>query len=241
MRRLLPFLMLIAVAGILAGCENPLELDRDTEIAIGRDAAAQIEAKYGVLDDAAAQRRLDYIGDRAAAASQEPSLPWSFKILDSKEINALALPGGFIYVTKGMMDYVENDDQLAGVVAHEVIHVDHHHAKAGIEKAMTQSLLVELVTRKSSRTIKQASAIALELELREGYRDKEYESDQFGTLYAFRSGYRADGLRQLLFRLHEDKGDPARITWILQSHPPLSKRVQRLDEYVAELTGRGAG
>ena len=181
MRGLLPLLVLIAVA-LLAGCENPLELDRDTEIAIGRDAAAQLEAKYGVVDDAAGQRRLDYIGARAAAASQEPSFPWSFKILDSKEINALALPGGFVYVTRGMLDYVENDDQLAGVVAHEVVHVDHHHAKAGIEKAMTQSLLVELVTRKSSRTIKQAAGIALELELREGYRDKEYESDQFGTL-----------------------------------------------------------
>ncbi len=105
---------------------------------------------------------------------------------------------------------------------------------------MTQSLLAELITRKSSKTIKQAAAIALDLDMRQGYREKEYEADHYGTLYAFRAGYRADGLRQLLGLLHADKGDPARITWLLQSHPPLSKRMQRLDEYLPTLTGRAA-
>jgi predicted Zn-dependent protease len=103
---------------------------------------------------------------------------------------------------------------------------------------MTQALLVELVTKKSSDSIRQAARIAIDLEMREGYRDKEYESDQTGTLYAFRAGYHADGLRQLLTYLHEKEGDPARITWVLQSHPPLSKRIQRLDEYIKALTGR---
>ncbi len=225
---------------LCAGCENPLELDRETEIEIGREGAAELEAKYGLLDDPAAQRRLDAIGKRVAAASEEPDFPWTFKILDIEEVNALALPGGFIYATKGMMAFVKNDDQLAGVIAHEVIHVDHHHAKSAIEKAMTQTLLVELVTRRSSESLKQAAAIALDLQMREGYRDKEYEADRHGTLYAFRAGYRADGLRQLLTLMYQDKGDPARITWLLQSHPPLSKRIQRLDEYLPALTGRAA-
>jgi len=238
MRVLCMVLMLALSLVLVSGCENPLEIDRDTEVQIGREGAAELEAKYGVVDDPAAQKRLEAIGQRIAPISQEPAFPWTFKILNSKEVNALALPGGFVYATKGMMEYVKSDDQLAGVVAHEVIHVDHHHAKSGIEKAMTQALLVELVTKKSSDTVRQAARIALDLEMREGYREKEYEADQVGTLYAFRAGYRADGLRQLLVYLHEKEGDPARITWLLQSHPPLSKRIERLGEYIRTLTGK---
>ncbi|MBE9566039.1 MAG: M48 family metalloprotease [Proteobacteria bacterium] len=237
MRATFVLLLLLAVC-LVPGCENPLEIDRDTEIRIGREGGSQLEQRYGVVNDPVGQRRLDAIGERTAAASDEPSFPWTFRILDTSEVNAMALPGGFIYVTRGMMDYVANDDQLAGVVAHEVVHVDHHHAKIAIERAMTRALLVELVTQRSSDSIRQAAGIALDLDMREGYREKEYEADRFGTLYAFRAGYRANGLRQLLSHLHEKEGDPARITWLLQSHPPLSRRIQRLDEFIPEVTGR---
>jgi predicted Zn-dependent protease len=220
------------------GCESPLEIDRDTEIAIGRQGAADLEKQYGVVTDPAMQQRLNAIGPRVAAVSQEPALPWTFKILNSKEVNAVCLPGGFVYVFKGMMDYVKSDDQLAGVMAHEVVHADHHHAKAAIEKAMTASLLVELVTQKSSAAIQQAAQIALDLEMRQGYRDKEYEADHYGTEYAFRAGYRASGLRDMLEYLYQTGGDPSRVTWLLQSHPPLSKRIERLDQYLPQLTGK---
>jgi predicted Zn-dependent protease len=95
------------------------------------------------------------------------------------------------------------------------------------------------VTHKSSESIRQAASIALDLEMRQGYREKEYEADQVGTLYSFRAGYRADGLRQLLAYLHDKEGDPARITWLLQSHPPLSKRIERLDAYLKQIAGGG--
>ncbi len=223
---------------VSVGCETPLRIDRETEIEIGRQGAADLEAKYGVVRNAQMQQRLDSVGARVAAVSQEPSLPWTFKILNSDEVNAVTLPGGFIYATKGMMEYVRNDDQLAGVMAHEVVHADHHHAKSAIEEHMTQALLVELITQKSSDSIRQAAAIALDLDMREGYREKEYEADEFGTEYAFRAGYRANGLRDLLQYLYQEEGDPARITWLLQSHPPLSKRIERLDEYVPRLTAK---
>ncbi len=234
----------VALLGVLClavGCENPLEIDRETEIEIGRQGAGDLEAEYGVVQNREMQGRLDSIGQRVAALSQEPSLPWTFKILNSDEVNAVALPGGFIYATKGMMGYVKNDDQLAGVLAHEVVHADHHHAKSAIEKQMTQALLVDLVTQKSSDSVRQAAAIALDLDLRQGYREKEYEADRFGTEYAFRAGYRANGLCDLLEAMYGDKGDPARITWLLQSHPPLSKRIERLDELIPQLTGKPAG
>jgi len=221
---------------LVAGCENPLEIDRGTEIEIGRQGAAELEGKYGVVNDPAAEARVEAIGRRIAALTEEPSFPWTFKVLNTSEVNALALPGGFVYVTRGMMGYVRDDDELAGVLGHEAVHVAQHHAKSEIEKAMTASLLVELVTKKSSDSIRQAASIALDLEMRQGYREKEYEADRYGTSYAFRARYRADGLRQVLAHLHSDTGDPARLTWLLQSHPPLSKRIGRLDQYIPALT-----
>lgn len=241
---MLKYLALAALClalGLSLGCDNPVELDRETEIEIGRQGAADLEKQDGVVTDAAMTARVVAIGRKVAAVSQEPDLPWTFKVLNNKEINAVCLPGGFVYMFKGMMDYVKDDDQLAGVVAHEVIHADHHHSKAAIEKAMTTGLLVGLATQRSSESIKQAAAIALELEMREGYRDKEYEADYYGTHYAFRAGYHASGLRNLLAYLHDKEGDPSRVTWLLQTHPPLSKRIQRLDEYIPTLTGKPVG
>ena len=231
-------LCLGALMGSVWGCDNPLEIDRETESEIGREAAAEMEAEYGVVDDPVLQARLDAIGARVAAVSEEPDLPWRFRLLNSDEVNAVALPGGFVYVMKGMVDFVDNEAQLAGVLAHEVVHADHHHAKTVIERTMTQALLADLILQKSSDSIRQAASIAIDLEMREGYRDKEYESDEFGTRYAFSAGYRADGLQQLLQKLYGEKGDPARLTWLLQSHPPLSKRIERLDELIPRLTGK---
>jgi len=235
------FLLLGACLCFAPGCENPLEIDRETEIEIGRQGGADLEKQYGVVGNATMQQRLDAIGAGVAAVSEEPDLPWTFKILDSDEVNAVALPGGAVYVMKGMMEYAKSDDELAGVLAHEAVHADHHHAKTVIERSMTQALLAELVLQKSSDSIRQAAGIALDLEMREGYREKEYEADEFGTKYAFSAGYRATGLRDLLEYLYQKEGDPARITWLLQSHPPLSKRIERLDGYIPQLTGKPVG
>jgi len=231
-------LCLGALMGAVCGCDNPLQIDQQTEISIGREAAAEMEAEYGVVHDPVLQARLDAIGSRVAAVSEAPDLPWRFRILNSDEVNAVALPGGFVYVMKGMFDFVDNEAELAGVVAHEVVHADHHHAKAVIERTMTQALLADLILQKSSDAIRQAASIAIDLNMRQGYRDKEHEADEFGTRYAFSAGYRADGLKDLLAKLEKEQGDPARYTWLLQSHPPLSKRIARLDELIPQLTGK---
>jgi len=233
-------LVLLLVTGVvmLAGCENVLKLDRGTEIQIGQQGAADLERQHGTVNDPAGLARLNTIGKRLAAASEEPGLPWTFKILNQKEVNAVALPGGFVYVTQGLMQYATDDDVLAGVVGHEITHAAHHHGKEAVEEAMQQGLLVGLITQKSAASIQQAAQIALDLELRQGYREKEYEADEYGTSYALKAGFDAAGLLRLLKYLHTKEGDPSRITWLLQSHPPLSKRIQHLEDFIPQLTGR---
>ena len=231
-------IVLLLGAILVMGCDNVLQIDRNTEIQIGEQGAADLERQYGTVNDPAELVRLNAVGKRLAAVSEEPNLPWRFRILNQKEVNAIALPGGVVYATQGMMEYAKDDNVLAGVIGHEITHAAHHHAKSAIEKAMQEGLLVGLITQKSSASIQQAAQIALDLELRQGYRDKEYEADHYGTVYASRGGYDATGLLRLLEYLRTKEGDPARITWLLQSHPPLSKRIQRLEEFVPQLTGK---
>jgi len=97
------------------------------EINMGRSAAREIEKQYGLVQDQALQERVARIGNRIAAISDRKDLPYAFKVLDVKEINAFALPGGFIYVCKGLIDYMPSDDELAGVIGHEVGHVVKRH------------------------------------------------------------------------------------------------------------------
>jgi predicted Zn-dependent protease len=137
-----------------------------------------------------------------------------------------------------MMKYAQNDAELAGVLAHEITHAARHHTAKMIQKAMPEQLLVELLTQRSSASVQQAATIALQVRETRWSREDEYEADQYGTRYAYRAGYPATGLRDVLQRLHSDQGDPARITWVLMDHPALSQRMARLDSYIATLPPR---
>ena len=94
----------LSLATLAAGCGGkPLLVDDQTEVKVGRQTAANIEAKYGLVSDPAATARITRIGQRLVAKTDRRNLPWSFKILNTSEINALAAPGGFIYVTQGLL------------------------------------------------------------------------------------------------------------------------------------------
>lgn len=237
-------LLMLPVAGLaallVAGCDGVTKMDRSTEIQVGQQAAAQLEAEHGVVNDPAATARVTAIGTRVAAVTDDPSLPYTFKILNSKDVNAVTLPGGFIYVYRGMMDFVGNDDsQLAGVIGHETTHAAHHHAAKQMQKALPQELLVALLTQHSGASVQQAANVALELALRGGSREDEYEADHDGTIWAYRAGFPANGLLTTLQRMYQEQGDTPRYAWLLQSHPPLSKRIQRLQQEIPQVTGQG--
>ena len=144
---LLLFVMIFSfVLGLQTSAEASL-ISKNQEISMGKDVAAQLEAKYGVVQDDDLQARVDNIGQRLVAVCDRQDLTYSFKVLNSDEVNAMAVPGGFIYVFKGLLDYMPSDDELAGVLGHEVGHIVKRHSVKQVEKQMALTLLTIILTK----------------------------------------------------------------------------------------------
>jgi len=239
-------LLLLAVALTLRvnGCGDGGSglINEKTEISIGRDAAADLERQHGVVTDQAMNARLARASEPIAAVSGRANLPWSFKILNDPAVNAMALPGGFVYATKGLIGFVRSDAELAGVMGHEIAHVARRHSVQQIETALGAQLIIEIVTGKSSRGLQQASALAADLALKGNSREDELEADRVGTKFAYEAGDPADGLLTFLRHLDQEYGrKESRVEILFSTHPDTQKRIRRLEEYLPKLTGARPG
>src|SRR5947208_9473527 len=136
------------LAVTLAACAtNPVTGKRELsllseaqEIQIGQAQDAQVRKEMGVYGDRDVQRYISDIGVRLAQVSERPSLPWHFTVVDVPAINAFALPGGYIYITRGIMPFLDNEAQLAGVLGHEIGHVTARHAAQQYTRASATSI-----------------------------------------------------------------------------------------------------
>jgi predicted Zn-dependent protease len=191
--------LLIAAAALsLGGCAtNPVTGGHDIvtiseaqEIEIGQKAHPQVLQQYGRYDDEAVQGYVNEIGQRIAAKSHRPNLQYTFTVLDSDEVNAFALPGGYVYITRGIMAYLNNEAELVAVIGHEVGHVTARHAvrqQTGATAAGIGATLVGILT--GSGDLANVANMAGSA-LISGYgRDMELEADALGADYLNRLGY----------------------------------------------------
>ncbi|MGD2068949.1 MAG: M48 family metalloprotease, partial [Gemmatimonadota bacterium] len=143
---------LLLLATLVAGCaRNPATGERQLsligerqEIEMGREADQQIVASIGLYDDEALQSYVDGLGQRLAATSERPDLPWTFRVLDDPTVNAFALPGGFVYITRGIMGHLTSEAELVGVLGHEIGHITARHSVNQISKQQLTQLGVGL-------------------------------------------------------------------------------------------------
>lgn len=235
MRRLSTFLILVL---LLAAA--PAVQAQDTtaqEIRLGQEAARQLEAQFKVLTDEATVTRLNRVG-RTVAAAADRDLPYTFKAVDLKEPNAVSLPGGFVYVTKGMLSFVRSDHELAAVLAHEVAHAAHGHQlimqrRANITNFWTFVLI--LLTRDPNVA---TGAQAVGEALLSGYtRDLEQDADLTSIGYMVNTTYTPVAVLTVLERLlWEERLRPEVDLGAFRDHPTTRERV----EYVtADLKRRG--
>jgi predicted Zn-dependent protease len=237
--------MLLAImAGVplllgIDGCgASPLGIDEQTEIQIGQQAAADIEQQYGVITGTAQAQRVNRIGQAIAARSERPGLPWSFRILNVSDVNAVSLPGGPIYVTRGLLEAGVSDAELAGVLAHEVAHVNQRHSVAAIRRAMTYDLLSDLVFGRSSAALQTAVNVAVQYAVQlPRSREAEYESDSIGIRLAYNAGYPAGGLVTFFQRLQQISGPQTAPSW-MRTHPTTADRIARAQQIVAQVQGQ---
>ena len=216
------------------------DISESEEYYIGRAVAAQILSRYQPLDNPALNAYAQHVAQAVAMASDRPSVyrGYHVQILKSDEVNAFAAPGGFIFVTTGLLKLVRSEDELACVLAHEVAHVAQKHGLKTIKTSRLTSAFALLGTE-AAKTYSPGQVAQLTDAFKgtvddvvnnlvvNGYsRDKEYEADRFGVKYAINAGYGADALKAFLVRM--DEAGAAGAGGMFKTHPKASKRIEEL-------------
>ena len=197
-------LLITVVTWLVGGCAtNPVSGTPDLvfmteakEIQLGQENDPRIRSQYGVYDNAALQAYVQQVGQRLAAKSHRPGLTYHFVVLDSSEVNAFALPGGYVYITRGLLAYINSEAELAAVLGHEIGHVTARHAVRQYTAATTTGVLGMIIGATTgiqgsqdlfNNTVGNA--------ILSGYgRDHELEADRLGAEYIARVGYDPDAM-----------------------------------------------
>jgi len=247
-RRLLRvFGVAVAVMLVTGACaSNPVTGRREVsllseaeEVAIGQRGDAEIRREMGVYADDALQRYVSGVGERLAAVSHRPSLPWSFTVVDVPAVNAFALPGGYIYVTRGLLAHLGDESELAGVLGHEIAHVTARHAAQQYTRSAGGSigvLLASIFVPGVAPFSDLASAGLGTLFLKYG-RDDELESDRLGLEYASSAGWDPESVPRFLTTLSRlDAMSTRGVPNWLSTHPDPGSRVVKAAPLAAGLT-----
>lgn len=228
----------LLLAGLSAGCAtNPVTghsefslVSPQQELSIGRDGYQAMLNEYGAYDEARVAAYVDSVGQRLAAASHEPNLAWHFTVLDDPVVNAFAMPGGYVYITRGILAHLNSEAQLAGVLGHEIGHVTARHTAAQITKQQLAGLGLGLASALSGTFQRYSGAAqqALGLLFLKYSRDNETQADELGVEYATKAGWDPREIPQtyvMLRRVGEQAGQ--RIPAFMSTHPDPGDREEK--------------
>lgn len=242
-RPLLSFLVAITIA---ACATNPATgkkeislMSESQEIGLGQQMDGEIRREMGVYEDPALQKYVSDIGLRLARNSQRPSLPWHFTVVDAPAVNAFALPGGYIYLTRGILPFLNDEAQLAGVLGHEIGHVTARHSAQQYTKATGAGVGLTLLSIfvPEARPFQSAAESAMGVLFLKYGRDDELQADNLGVDYAARSGWNPAGVAGMLTtlqRLDEASGSRRGVPNWLSTHPAPADRVQKVQTAIQQ-------
>jgi predicted Zn-dependent protease len=245
--RLLRWSLLGCVCLLLSACAtNPATGQRQfnlmseaQELQIGQESDVQVRQEMGVYEDPELQRYVESVGLRMAQSSQRPELPWHFTVIDSPAVNAFALPGGYIYITRGILAYLNDESQMAGVLGHEIGHVTARHAAQQYSKATAAQLGLGLgaIFSPYARAGAGLASTGLGLLFLKHGREDELQADRLGAEYEAKNGWDPEGLQNMLRTLAriDEQSDRRGTPNYLSTHPASADRVQKIDETVAQL------
>lgn len=227
---------------ILSGCateyniatkeEDIIFYDTEKEIAIGRSASDQIERQFKVIADPILLGRLNTMGQKLVSVCDRRDITYRFAVLDDEAINAVSLPGGFIYVNRGLVDFVKSDDELAGVLAHEIAHVVAKHSIKRLQAALGFNIvrILAMVTGQSGAV---AGTDLAAISMLTAYsREDEILADKLGARYMRKAGFSPVAFLSFLERLQQKKRtEPLRPAgFYARTHPYISERIANIKE-----------
>jgi predicted Zn-dependent protease len=207
----------------------------EEEMTMGRAAAEETEKKYPILRDAALDTYLSQAGEKVAQASRRPQLKYYFKIVNTPIVNAFSLPGGYVYVHRGLIEFVRSESELVGVLAHEVGHIVAYHSMNDVARRwLVDRLVFEgkkaglLTDQQMLATLEQYGGPVLLFVNRKFSREEENEADLLAIYNAQRAGWDPNGLIVFLQHIGESSGTPGLMEMLLRKHPLPQDRVDTL-------------
>ena len=247
----------------LASCAtNPVTGGQDfvlvseaQELRIGRQVDAQVKQRYALYDAHGMQAYVEGIGQRLAKASHRPDVSYRFVLIDSADVNAFALPGGYVYISRGILPYLNSEAELAGVIGHEIGHVTARHSVQRLSAAQGAQIAVTVAQIFVPVIRTQAGGLAVDVlgsALLSGYgRDQELQADQLGATYLARTGYDPGAMRRSLEALRDqelfdaevakqENREPRRYHGLFASHPENDRRLQEIVQHAALLRTESA-
>ena len=217
----------LALAFTLAGCA----ISQQQEVQMGQQYAQEINAQLPLVQDAELNRYINVLGDSISKLADSRNLDWHFYIVDSPEVNAFAVPGGYIYVNRGLIERTDRMDELAGAMGHEIGHVVKRHSVKQMEKQNAASLGVNVACVLTSVCNSQAAAAAINIGRAAVFakfsREDEAEADQEGIKNVVRAGISPEGMPSLFQKLlDERRTKPDAVSGWFASHPMEEDRIQ---------------
>lgn len=230
-----PSIAIGLVALSLAACG----VSRDEEARIGRENAAQVDARLPILHDAAVTGYVNALGQSMARTTSRADLDWTFAVVNTDMVNAFALPGGFIYVNRGLIDRASNESELASVIGHEIEHVVRRHSVKQLEKAQGANTIVGLACHLTNICNSGVGQVAIQVGGAAVFarfsRSAEREADEGGFHNEVRAGLDPRGMLSFFERLMADEQrQPALLSWFAD-HPGTQDRVAHVRQMLDSL------
>jgi predicted Zn-dependent protease len=210
------------------------EIEEPEEIEIGKDVASRLLGAAPLVADARLQRYVNNVGRWLAAQTERPDLPWQFGVLDSPNVNAFAVPGGTIFITRGLLLQMRSEAELAGVLGHEIVHVlRKHHLKAiqkGAQTALAGDAMSAALRDRAGPARDKLIAFGTEMYARGLDKSDELEADRLGVVIAARAGYDAYGLPSVLQTLQAMNAQDSALALMFKTHPAPGERLDTLGQ-----------
>ncbi|MDQ3697183.1 MAG: M48 family metallopeptidase [Gemmatimonadota bacterium] len=226
----------VTLALTTAGCG----VSTQQEVELGTNYAQQINAQLPLVRDPEVNRYITLLGDSIASLSDERNLDWHFYVVDSKEVNAFAVPGGFIYINRGLIERADNLAQIAGVLGHEIAHVTERHSIDQMQKAQTANIGVTLACVLTRVCDSQATGALINVAggavFARFSREAEEESDQKAVEYVVRANISPNGIPQMFEKLlAERRQRPGGVEAWFATHPLEEDRITATRSYIARI------
>ncbi len=226
-----------ATTGINAGQLNLVTSPE--EVQMGKKFSVEIESQFEIYQDAGVTRYVQRVGDRLVQVSDRKDIEYTFTVINRNELNAFALPGGYIYIYTGLLAVMDDESQLAGVLAHEIGHVAARHSTERLTMMYGYQVFADLILGKNPNMMAQlVSNIFSTAGFLAYSRKDEFEADRLGTHYVYSAGYDPGGMMELLGKLRAvEQREPGKLEELLSTHPPTSDRIRNVSAIIESLPG----